>query len=221
MTSDIITILLAEDKEVLRLGLKQLVDGISDCKIIGEAHNGSDAIDLTIELKPDVVLMKRDLPLVDGVSATAQIKKLCPSTSVILLLSQESDFWSAIDSGADGYIMRETPENLLANAIQTVNQGKSWIGPLIAHYVLKGNGLPILRSALAKRVDMPSLRYLSLREKEVLCLLTDGLSNQAIAETLALQLQTVKVHVRSILKKLNVEGRAEAIAKVLKTGASV
>lgn len=219
--ADKITILIAEDKEVLRLGLKHLINGISNCKIIGEAHNGHDAIDLAVELKPDVVLMKQDLPLLDGVIASARIKKNCTSTSVILLLSHEQDFWSAIDSGADGYIMRETPENLLATAIQTVHQGNSWIGPLVANYVLHGDGLPILRRALAERVDLPSLRYLSLREKEVLCLLTDGLSNQAIAEALALQLQTVKVHVRSILKKLNVEGRSEAIAKVLKTGASV
>ncbi|MDZ4836832.1 MAG: response regulator transcription factor [Candidatus Melainabacteria bacterium] len=216
-----ITILIADDKEVLRLGLKQLVEGIADCQIIGEAYSGQDAVDLAVEFKPDVVLIKRDLPLLDGVSATARIKRLCPSTAVILLLSLESDFWSAIDSGADGYIMRETPEHLLAAAIQTVHQGHSWIGPMVARYILKGEGLPVLRRALAERVDMPSLRYLSSREKEVLCLLTDGLSNQAIAESLALQLQTVKVHVRSILKKLNVEGRAEAISKVLKSGASV
>lgn len=216
-----IKVLIAEDKEVVRLGLKKLVGGIEGCKVVGEAKTGVSAVKMTDELRPDVVLMKKNLQLFDGINASLQIKKRSPSTAVILLLSQESDFWSAIDSGANGYIMRETPEHLLSVAIRTVHHGGSWIGPVISHYILHGGGLPLLRRVLAERKEMPSLQSLTRREKEVLLLLTDGLSNQAIAESLDLQIQTVKTHMRSIFKKLNVEGRAEAMAKVLRTGSAI
>jgi DNA-binding NarL/FixJ family response regulator len=216
-----ITILIAEDREVLRLGLTQLFSRLDDCEIIGEASDGRSAIEQTLLIRPSMVFMKLDLPLVNGILATQQIKRQLPGTGVVLLLSKESDFWTSVDSGADGYIMRETPEQLITAAIEIVSLGGCFIGPLIAQYLLHGAGLPMIRSVLATRVDLPSLSSLSPREKEIMRLLTDGLSNQQIAEALALRVQTVKVHVRNTLKKLNATGRADAVAKVTRTGITI
>ncbi|MBX9693822.1 MAG: response regulator transcription factor [Cyanobacteria bacterium] len=222
MISNKIKILVADDKEVLRLGLVQLIENIADCQVLGEAKSGQETVDMAIRMQPDVVLIKQNILFPDGVKTTRLLKKHFPTARVIMLLSTESDFFSAVEAGADGYIMRETPEHLLAAAIQTVHQGLSWIGPFIARYLLHGDGLPVMRNViLAEHVNLPGLEHLSVREREVLRLLTDGFSNQQIANRLAIQLQTVKVHVRSILKKLNVRGRSEAIAKVLKTGLSI
>lgn len=216
-----ITILLAEDREVVRIGMRHLLGRLDNCEIIGEAQDGRSAIEQTRLLRPTMVFIKRDLPVIDGVAASLQIKKLGFGTRVIMLLSRESDFWTSIDSGADGYIMRETPELLISAAVSIVSEGGSFIGPLIAHYLLHGPGLPMMRAVLTDRVDMPELSTLSRREKQIVRLLIDGMSNQQMADSLGLEVQTIKVHVRNMLKKLNVKTRTDAVAKVLRTGMTV
>ena len=155
MNTKRISILLAEDREVVRVGMRHLLSSLDNCEIIGEAQDGRSAIEQTRILRPRIVFIKRDLPVVDGVAASIQIKKLGFDTRVIMLLSRESDFWTSIDSEADGYIMRETPELLISAAVEIVSEGGSFIGPLIAHYLLHGPGLPMIRAVLADRVDMP------------------------------------------------------------------
>ncbi|MBP9089641.1 response regulator transcription factor [bacterium] len=216
-----VTVLLAEDREVVRLGMRHLLGSLDGCEIIGEAEDGRSAIEQAQILRPTIVFIKRDLPKIDGIAASQQIKKQGFGTRVIMLLSKESDFWTSIDSGADGYIMRETPELLISAAVDIVSQGGSFIGPLVAHYLLHGPGLPMIRAVLTDRVDMPGLSLLSRREKQILRLLIDGLSNQQMADTLELEVQTIKVHVRNTLKKLNAHGRTDAVAKVLRTGMTV
>lgn len=216
-----ITILLAEDREVVRIGMRHLLGRLDNCEIIGEAQDGRSAIEQTRLLRPTMVFIKRDLPVIDGVAVSLQIKKLGFGTRVIMLLSRESDFWTSIDSGADGYIMRETPELLISAAVSIVSEGGSFIGPLIAHYLLHGPGLPMMRAVLTDRVDMPELSTLSRREKQIVRLLIDGMSNQQMADSLGLEVQTIKVHVRNTLKKLNVKTRTDAVAKVLRTGMTV
>lgn len=216
-----ITILLAEDREVVRIGMRHLLGRLDNCEIIGEAQDGRSAIEQTRLLRPTMVFIKMDLPVMDGVAASLQIKKLGFGTRVIMLLSRESDFWTSIDSGADGYIMRETPELLISAAVSIVSEGGSFIGPLIAHYLLHGPGLPMMRAVLTDRVDMPELSTLSRREKQIVRLLIDGMSNQQMADSLGLEVQTIKVHVRNTLKKLNVKTRTDAVAKVLRTGMTV
>ena len=221
MNTKRISILLAEDREVVRVGMRHLLSSLDSCEIIGEAQDGRSAIEQTQILRPRIVFIKRDLPVVDGVAASIQIKKLGFDTRVIMLLSRESDFWTSIDSGADGYIMRETPELLISAAVEIVSEGGSFIGPLIAHYLLHGPGLPMIRAVLTDRVDMPELSSLSRREKQIVRLLIDGMSNQQMADSLGLEVQTIKVHVRNTLKKLNVNTRTDAVAKVLRTGMTV
>lgn len=216
-----VSILIAEDREVVRLGMTQLLSRLEACEIIGEATDGRSAIEQARLLKPSIVFLKRDLPGVDGVVASQEIKKLGLGTRVIMLLTNESDFWISLDSSADGYIMRETPEQLISAAVEIVSRGGSFIGPLIANYLLHGPGLPVIRAVLTERVDLPGLNLLSRREKQILRLLLDGLSNQQMANELGLEVQTIKVHVRNTLRKLNAKGRADAVAKVLRTGIAV
>lgn len=216
-----ITILLAEDREVVRIGMRHLLGRLDNCEIIGEAQDGRSAIEQTRLLRPTMVFIKRDLPVIDGVAASQQIKKLGFGTRIIMLLSRESDCWTSLDSGTDGYIMRETPELLISAAVAIVSEGGSFIGPLIAHYLLHGPGLPMMRAVLTDRVDMPELSTLSRREKQIVRLLIDGMSNQQMADSLGLKVQTIKVHVRNTLNKLNVNTRTDAVAKVLRTGMTV
>lgn len=201
--------------------MMHLLSRLEGCEIIGEATDGRSAIEQARLLKPSIVFLKRDLPGVDGVFASQEIKKLGLGTRVIMLLTNESDFWTSLDSNADGYIMRETPEQLISAAVEIVSRGGSFIGPLIANYLLHGPGLPVIRAVLTERVDLPGLNLLSRREKQIMRLLLDGLSNQQMADELGLEVQTIKVHVRNTLRKLNAKGRADAVAKVLRTGVAV
>ena len=212
------TILVAEDKEVFRLGLKQLINEVEGCELIGYSEDGPSTIEKTALLKPLLLFIKRDLPIVDGVKTSQQIKRRFPSIRIILLLDHESDFFLALESGADGYILRETPEDLMSAAIQTVMRGGAWIGPLIARYLMHGDGLAALRSAAFGAIEVSGLAKLSPREKDVIRLLVKGTSNLQIAHALSLEVQTVKVHLRNIFRKLEVSGRAEVISKVLEAG---
>lgn len=203
------------------MGLKQIVTAIANCEVIAETKDGASTVDRANELRPDLILIKIDLPLMDGVRTAQIIKRNRPNIRIIMLLTNESDFFRAIHSGSDGYIMRETPEDLIATAIDTVSTGGAWIGPLVAQYLLHKDGLPLLRSVSLNVPDIPGLSKLTAREKDVLRLLVKGLSNQKMANLLMLKLETVKVHMRSIRRKLGVTGRAEVISKVLKAGAPI
>lgn len=123
-----ITVLVAEDKEVLRLGLRHILSAIKGCKVIAETSDGPSTIARAFALSPDLIFIRDDLPLLDGIRATQQIKKGLPNVGVIMLLTHASDFLRATESRADGYIMRETPEHLIASAIETVTRGGAWIG---------------------------------------------------------------------------------------------
>lgn len=212
------TILICEDKPVLQLGLKELLRSVKDCKVVNVAFDGKQAVSKAKELRPSLVILKNDIPVLGGIRACREIKELKESIPVVLLLTRESDIWSALESGADGYIVREAPEYLLSGAIDTVCNGGSWIGPIIVNYLLKGEGLSLMRSAALTKRGLPSLDLLSEREKEVLRLIVDGLSNQEIAELLSLTTQTIKVHVRNIFRKVGFDSRTHAISAVLKTG---
>lgn len=218
--SKMITVLIADDKQVLRIGLTHIVNAIAGCKVVAETSDGPKTIDGALVLCPNLIFIRADLPVLDGIKTTQRIKKQLPGTRVIMLLTQASDFLRATESGADGYIMRETPEHLIANAIETVTNGGAWIGPLVAKYLLHEEGLPLLSRVAVETAELPGLHELTVREKEVLRLVAKGLSNKKVADALAIQLETTKVHMRNILKKLKVSGRAEAISKLFRSGLS-
>jgi two-component system NarL family response regulator len=218
MVASVPTVIVAEDQPLLRLGLVQALKN-SGYAVVAETADGPSTVEMTGQLKPAVVLIKKELPGLDGVQCVGQIRRMLGNDiSLIMLLSSPADFWEALESGANGYALRETVAELLPFAIKHVNAGLGWIGPNIAKYLISGRGLPILLGAAGRFAHAPAIGQLSDRERDVLRLLTNGSSNQKIAQTLGVQLQTVKVHVKNILRKLGVASRSEAISLILKSG---
>lgn len=209
-------ILIADDKQIYRFGLRELLRGIEGCEVVGEAEDGFKAVELANSLQPDLVFVKNDIAEQGGIIVSQNIKKNCPKIRILMLLSKEQDFWAALDAEADGYLVREMMTEVVPMVIKVLTGGGAFIGPTVSSYLLKGEGLKLLKSALSKQPDTTALATLSNREKDVLNLLVEGMSNQLIADRLGLSIQTVKVHVRHILRKLRVEDRTQAVLKVLK-----
>lgn len=212
-----ISVFIAEDKDVIRAGLRQLVDSIDGCRVVGDATDGESAWKAIASLEPTVVILKDDLPGLDGVGLSNRIKKEMPRCAVVMMLSTPGSFWTAIGGHADAYFFREVPLSILEPAIKTVAAGGAYLGTYVADYLLRGDGYNVLKLAASRRTDSTELNSLSRREHEVLGLLSEGMSNEQIAGSLGLSIQTVKVHVKHILKKLKVTDRTQAVIKALKS----
>lgn len=219
-----IKILVVEDHEITRVGLKLTLEQSDEIEIVGEASDGNQAVEATAELNPNVVLMDIGLPNIDGIEATGLIKKATPATRVIMLTSHDNDrdIFAALGAGADGYCLKETATNQLVLAIKTVADGAAWLDPAIASKVLKASVMGALPAAQTTggatgKSGLQSSR-LSQREIDVLKLVVEGLSNQAIAERLYLSVETVKTHMRRIMEKLAVSDRTQAAVKAMREG---
>lgn len=211
-----ITVFIAEDKDVVRAGLKQLVNSMEGCQVCGDAIDGASIWQTISEARPSVLLLKDTLPGIDAVGLTQRIKRDLAGTGVIMMLTSPADFWAAIASRADAYFFREVPAAILEPAIRTVAAGGAFLGAYVADYLLRGEGYDTMRMASVRRNGSNELAALSKREHEVIGLLAEGMSNEQIAQALGLSIQTVKVHVKHILKKLKVTDRTQAVIKALK-----
>lgn len=221
-TTKISKILLVEDHELTRIGLKVALEKYNDIKIIGETSSGKEAISLAESLKPDVILMDIGLHELDGIEATKKIKELNPNIKIIMVTSHEGEqeIFASFASGADGYAIKESKPEQIHTAIETVNQGDAWLSNQIAEKILrnfcgtKPLNLTNQRNDTVNFAKVP----LSERELETLRLIVDGKSNQEIADTLYISLATAKSHVRNILTKLCVDDRTQAAVKAMKEG---
>lgn len=222
-----VTVIIVEDHEITRVGLRLTLEKITDLRIIGEAADGQDGVEQTLTLKPHVVLMDIGLPGIDGIEATGIIKKSAPNTRVIMLTSHDSDrdVFAALAAGADGYCLKETPPGQLGLAIKTVASGAAWLDPGIASRVLRASVQSGLAATSNKREGEAAGRpagtstsKLSQREVDVLKLVVEGKSNQEIAEALYLSVETVKTHMRRIMEKLAVSDRTQAAVKAMREG---
>lgn len=214
--------LVVEDHEITRVGLKLTLKQAPEIELVGEASDGKQAVDLAISLQPNVVLMDIGLPVIDGIEATAQIKKAVSGTRIIMLTSHDNDrdIFAALGAGADGYCLKETATKQLVLAIKTVADGAGWLDPGIATKVLRASVMAGLPAATTAGAEAPKQATtgprLSQREIDVLRLVVNGLSNQAIAETLFLSVETVKTHMRRIMEKLAVSDRTQAAVKAMR-----
>lgn len=216
-----IAVLIVEDHEITRVGLKLTLDNTSGIKVIGEADDGRRGVSLATSLRPNVVLMDIGLPLLDGIEATAEIKKTMPGCRVIMLTSHDSDrdIFAALAAGADGYCLKETATTQLGLAIKTVAEGAAWLDPGIAQRVLRASvagSAPAAAPASLKSEEATS--KLSQREIEVLSCVVEGMSNQEIAEKLFVSVETVKTHMRRLMEKLAVSDRTQAAVKAMRQG---
>ena len=207
-----IRVLLAEDHVVVREGIRQFLDRERDLEVIGEAGDGEEAVRLTDQLKPDVVVMDVAMPKVNGIEATRRIKELCPATAVLALTAYDYDqyIFALLDIGAAGYLLKDTSGQELVSAIRAVYRGDCVLHPAIARKVVKRfRGAPSGERALG---------LLTEREVEVLKRAAKGMCNKDIARELFLSVRTVESHLESIFNKLGVGSRTEAVVYSLKKG---
>ncbi len=201
-------IILVDDHEVVRLGLKSLLERPPQFDVVGEAGSAREALEQTSLLKPDVVVMDIRLPGPSGIEACEQIVSQFPNTKVIMLTSYVEDemLFSAIRAGASGYILKQIGSEDLIKALESVGRGEALLDPAVTQRVFQE-----VRRAV-KEEEASAFAHLSQQEKHVLLLVSEGKTNREIAKNLFLGEGTVRNYVSSILSKLNVNNRAEAAA---------
>jgi DNA-binding NarL/FixJ family response regulator len=198
-----IQLLLVDDQGIIREGLRSLLEAKTDLQIVGEAENGQMAVELALSLKPDVILMDVRMPIMDGVAATRALTEKAPDIKVLVLTTFDDDEYvtQAIRCGAKGYLLKDTPSTELADAIRAVHKGYTQFGPGLIEKTLGGSPSSV--------EPPPEFAQLTPREQEVLQLIAKGCSNREIAEQLYISERTVKNHVNSVLRRLNLRDRTQ------------
>lgn len=214
-----IGVLIVEDNELMRHGLKAVLDRAEEFDVLGEAEDGASAVDMANELKPDVIVMDIGLPIMNGIEATKLIKQALTNVNIVMLTSHDNDteIFAALSAGAAGYCLKDCASERIKIAVSSVAEGAAWIDPRIAHKVLRAFENPPAPKVEAGQALPPS-DLLSQREREVLRLMVDGASNKEISEKLIISISTVRTHVEHILEKLAVTGRTAAAVKAMKEG---
>jgi RNA polymerase sigma factor (sigma-70 family) len=216
MSARRVRVLIADDDDLMRAGLRAVFSSDETIDVVGEAGDGRGAITRTRELRPDVVLMDVRMPNLDGIAATRDVLAVSPELKVIILTTFEQDdyIFGALRAGASGFLLKRTrPEDLIA-AIHTVAAGDSLLSPSVTRKVID-------RMAEQPAPDASSgerLTELTPREREVLELVARGLSNGEIAEAFVIEESTVKTHVKRILRKLRVRDRVQAVIFAYESG---
>jgi DNA-binding NarL/FixJ family response regulator len=204
----VIRLLIADDHAVVRTGLTQLVAAIEGVELVGAAGNGAEAVSLCATAAPDVVLMDLEMPVLDGIEATRQIKAAHPAIAVVVLtsFSDRARILSALDAGAAGYLLKDVEPDELARAIHAAATGDVPLEPRAA------------RTLLASRTTPPPGEGLSEREREVLLLVAEGLPNKLIARRLSISEKTVKAHLTSVFRQIGVTDRTQAALWAVEQG---
>lgn len=199
-----ITIIIADDHEVVRNGVRSYLETVPEFQVVGEAASGEEAIDLVTELIPDIVLMDLIMPGLDGVETTRRIKKISPRTQVVVLTSYHEDvhIFPALKAGAISYILKDMKMEKLVEVVHRAVQNEVTLHPLVAARVLQN-----IRGDLGD--DQPLFTELTERELDVLKLIAKGYTNTLIAEELVISENTVKGHVSNILSKLHLADRTQ------------
>lgn len=212
-----IRVLLAEDHNVVREGLRLLLSAQPDISVVGEATNGRQAVALARETCPDVVVLDIAMPDLDGLQAAALIRSECPQAHVLILTMHESDayFFRAVEAGAAGYLLKKAASEDLIKAVHAVAQGEAYFYPSLARKLLEGY---LSHGSSASPADRSEYGELSEREREIMFLLVRGLSNQEIAEKLFISPSTVQSHRSHILQKLGLETTIDLVRYAIRNG---
>lgn len=214
-----IRLILADDHAVVRSGTRELLERYSDLDIVGEAADGEEAVRLTHELQPDVVVMDVRMPKMSGVEATRRIKEESPDVRVLVLTAHDDDeyVFALLQAGASGYLMKTAEIDELVRAIRTVAAGQSMLAPTVAGKVVaqftSGKPLPEGTSSTQNQYD-----GLTERELGILKLVGKGLSNKQIGKEIFISDRTVQAHLSNIFSKLGVSSRTEAVMHAVRKG---
>lgn len=203
----ILRLILVDDHPVVRAGLAGMLSAEDDIDVVGEAGDGEEALALVRELRPDVVVMDLRMPLMGGADATALILREAPDTRVLILTTYDTDadILRAVEAGATGYLLKDTPRAQFADAVRSVARGQTVIAEPVA-------------ARLVNHLREPLIPKLTARETEVLALVAQGKSNSEIATVLFIGEATVKTHLLRVFAKLGVDDRTRAVTKAQEIG---
>jgi two-component system response regulator NreC len=213
-----IRVLVVDDHTLVRQGIRALLQAEPDLEVVGEGSDGREAVQLARELMPDVIVMDLNLPVMDGMEATRRIKESAPQIQVLALTMHDSDeyFFRVLQAGASGYLLKRAASTELLMAVRAVARGEAFLYTSVAKKLMSD----YLNRAQMSGETEAQTQYagLTTREREVLTLIAEGLSNREIAERLVLSLSTVQTHYTHILEKLNLHKRVELIKYAIRNG---
>ena len=211
-----IRVLLADDQALVRGGFQMILAAQPDIEVVGEAEDGRQAIDLTNRLLPDVILMDVRMPVLDGLEATRRLVELGTTARILILTTFDLDeyVYAAIRAGASGFLLKDVRPSQLVDAIRVVADGEALLAPAVTRRLLER----FAATLPTPEERAPALATLTDREREVLELVASGLSNSEIAERLFLGETTVKTHVSSLLRKLGLRDRVQAVVLAYEAG---
>ncbi|USK79270.1 response regulator transcription factor [Peribacillus frigoritolerans] len=204
-----IKVLFVDDHEMVRIGVSAYLSAQSDIEVIGEADNGLKAVELAMELRPDIILMDLVMPEMDGIEATKRIIEKWPEAKIIIVTSflDDEKVYPALEAGATSYMLKTSKASEIARAVRSTFQGQSVLEPEVTGKMME----KLRRPKITQLHDQ-----LTNREMEILLLMTQGKTNQEIADELYIALKTAKVHVSNILSKLDVQDRTQAVIYAFK-----
>lgn len=218
-----IRILLADDHDILRQGLKMLLSLQTEIEVVGEARTGREAVELALKLRPQVVVLDISMPDIDGLEACKRMRANVPDTAVLILTMHESEeyFFQALRAGAAGYLVKKAAPSDLHMAILSVAQGGAFLYPGLAKALIRAYTTAPLAPLPASGNGEPlaeELRVLSPRELEVLKLVAEGHTNQEIADQLVLSIKTVQAHRANVMEKLGLENITQLVRFAIRYG---
>jgi two-component system, NarL family, response regulator NreC len=212
-----IRLLLADDHTIVRQALTSLLSLDASIEVVGEAADGRAAVELAEKLDPDIVLMDINMPLLNGLEATRQIKKLSPATKILILSAHDNEEYilQVIRAGANGYLLKDGSVEDLQAGIRAVKAGQNFFSRTIPQGLIDHSAK---RSSAAHTPDEPSAGMLTPREREILQLVAEGHTHQHIADILFISVRTVDTHCNNIMKKLNIHDGPGLVTYALKNG---
>ncbi|WP_268918852.1 response regulator [Actinomyces trachealis] len=215
-----VSVVLADDQALMRMGFRMVLDAEEGIEVVGEASDGSSAVSQARALRPDVILMDVRMPGMNGIEATQAITQQCPGTKILILTTFDLDEYAfaGLRAGASGFLLKDTRPADLADAIRTVASGEAVVSPRITRRMLEMFASRLPDSNAAARTEGPRLASLTPREREILILMAQGLSNAEIAAKLVVSATTVKTHVGNVLAKFNVRDRVQAVVVAYESG---